>query len=475
MARTTVADVLVDGLARAGAARVFAAPDAPTSLRAAVHRRALDVVEAPDATAAVVLAAVTGEVGEGPGALVAGVDDARGLVRGLAHAQRERLPLIAVTAEGADTRLLAPVVKASLVVEPASAGHWIAHAGQLAMGDPRGPVHVVVAADVAGEPALPVAASCRPAPLPPPEPARLDALGAAIAAATRPLLITGLECDVGDVRWIRAFAETLPAPVLATSRGRGALADPHPLALGSLVPGHAALARADLVILLGVDAGELPPAVVAAGTPVARIGRARWPGCGLAAEAVGDLALVIEELAPYVRARPAADWDVAELDRMKRAVISAANATPAARLVALAREATPAGTLAASDTPVLAAWQAVGPRETLTPLGPAPRGYAVLAALAAQLHHPDRRVVAFTRAAALVSGVSVLAQAVALGLPLVVVVLEALEPAIAARLERAGVPPIACPGEREFAVAFSHAYQSGRLSVISVDPGRPSP
>ena len=469
MARSTVADVLVDGLARAGATRIFAAQGAPAALRAAAHRRALPIVEAPDAMAAGVLAAVSGELGEGPGAALAGLDDTPGLVRGIAHAQRDRAPLIVVTEDGADAGLLAPVVKASVIVEAASAAHWIAHAAQLAMTDPRGPVHLVVGAGVAGEPALPVATSCRPVSLAPPEPASLDAFGAALAAATRPLLIAGLECGPDDARWIRSFAEALPAPVLATPKGKGALADPHPLALGALVAEHAALARADLVILLGVDAGELPPGVVPKGVGVARIGRAPWPGGAFVAEAVGDLALVIEELAPHVRARPAADWDVAELDRIKRAVTRAATAPPAARLVALAREATPAGTLATGDVPALAAWQAIGPRETLSPLGLVTPGYAVLAAIAAQLTHADRRVVAFTNAAGLVAGGPPLSRAVVLGLPLIVVVLDVLDAGAAGWKELGGVVPLVCRGESDFAMHFARAFLAGGPAVIVVE------
>jgi acetolactate synthase-1/2/3 large subunit len=466
MARTTVADVLVDGLARAGAARIFATPDAPAGLRAAAPRRPLEVIGGLDAMAAGVLAAVSGELGDGPGAALAGLDDTPGLVRGIAHARRDRAPLILVTEAGADAGLLAPVVKASVVVEAASAAHRIAHAAQLAMTDPRGPVHLVVGAGVADEAALPVATSCRPAPLAPPEPASLDAFGAALAAASRPLLIAGLECGPDDARWIRSLAEALPAPVLATPKGKGALADPHPLALGALVADHAALARADLVILLGVDAGELPPGVVPRGVRIARIGRAGWPGGAFVAEALGDLALIIEELAPHVRARPAADWDVAELDRIKRAVTQVAKATPAGRLVALAREATPAGTLATGDVPALAAWQAIGPREALSPLGLVTPGYAVLAAIAAQLTHAERRVVAFTNAAGLVAGGRPLSRAVALGLPLIVVVLDVLAAGTAGWKDLCGVAPLGCRGESDFTMHFSRAFLSGRPAVI---------
>jgi acetolactate synthase-1/2/3 large subunit len=371
--------------------------------------------------------------------------------------------VIVLTGEGDDAGLLAPAVKASVAVEPSSAGHWIAHAAQLSMADPRGPVHLRLGAGVADEPALPVAAACRPAPLPPPEPAGLEALAAVLAGATRPLLITGLECGPDDTRWIRTFAEALPAPVLATAKGKGALADPHPLALGALVAGHAALVRADLVVLLGVDDGELPPGLLPAGVGVARIGRAPWPGSGLLVETRGDLALVIEELAPHVRARPAADWDVAELDRIKRALTPPT--TPAARLVALAREATPAGTLAAGDLPALAAWQAVGPRETLRPLGESTPGYGVLAAVGAQLAHPGRRVVAFTSPGGLVAAEPALAIASARGLPIVVVVLGPITGERMRAVQSAGCL-VAGASAASFAPEFNRAFIAHRPALV---------
>jgi thiamine pyrophosphate-dependent acetolactate synthase large subunit-like protein len=233
------------------------------------------------------------------------------------------------------------------------------------------------------------------------------------------------------------------------------------------------LASADLVVLVGVDPGEQPPGALPAGVPLVRIGRAPWPGGSLAAETLGDLALVIEELAPAVRARPAADWDVAALDRIKRAVTGAATEMPGARLVALAREATPAGTLAAGDVPALAAWQAVAPRETLAPLGMAPPGYAVLAGVAAQLAHGARRVVAFTTARGLSAGETPLSRAAELGLPIVVVALDALEPWTMTRLGHGGIRVWTARDEPDFARAFSSAFVAGRPALVTMDG--PSP
>jgi acetolactate synthase-1/2/3 large subunit len=401
-----------------------------------------------------VLAAVTGEITGAPGAALVPLADVTALSSGLSLALRDRAPLLLLTETHANAALLAPVVKATLVAEPASAGHWIAQAADLAMKDPRGPVHVACAEAIAGEAALPVAAAAGPGPLPAPAAESLEALGVALAAA-RPLVVTGLECGPDDARWLRAFAESLPAPVLATPKGRGTLPEPHPLALGLLGPDHPILARADLAILVGVDASELAPGSLPPGLPRVRIGRSPWPPelGPVTADVVADIGLVIEELAPRVKARPAADWDVAELDRVKRGAVHAALAAPGARLVRLAREATPAGTIATADVAFGLAWQAVGPREVLTPLGGhAPAGYAILAAVAAQLADPDRRVVAFTTPLGLAAGGAALALARERALPIVVVVLGAAQ------------------DETAFARGFAQAWSAGGPVVVGSAP-----
>jgi len=137
--------------------------------------------------------------------------------------------------------------------------------------------------------------------------------------------------------------------------------------------------------------------------------------------------------------------------------------------VALAREATPAGTLATGDVPALAAWQAIGPREALSPLGLVTPGYAVLAAIAAQLMHAERRVVAFTNAAGLVAAGQPLSRAVALGLPLIVVVLDVLDGGTAGWKELCGVAPLGCRGEPDFTMHFSRTFLAGRPAVIAVE------
>jgi acetolactate synthase-1/2/3 large subunit len=472
MSRSSVASVIADGLARAGTRRLFAAPGASLTLMDAARERGISVIDVAGVTAACVMAAVTGELDEAPGA--AAVSLAGGVTAagdGAAHATRDRAPVIILSDGPADARLLEPVSKASLVADAASAGHWIAHAAQLAMGAPRGAVHVAVHADLIGAATLPLATSCRPAPLAAAPPEILDALGDAIARATRPVLVAGLGVSEDDAKWLRALAETLPAPVVCTAKGKGALPDPHPLALGLLRAGHPLAVRADLLAAFGVDAVEMAPGAWPAGVPVVHV--SRGPAGGdlyrAAVEVVADVALVIEELAPRLRGRAAADWDVAELDRLKRALALPAPGAPGLarrRVVELAREATPAGTLAALDVPLAEAWQAVAPHELLVPNGVATLGFALPAALAAALAREDRRVLAIGAGAGIVAMRGELETAARLGVPIVVIALDQEGQALAIARE-AGLLAFEAADEGAFRAAFARAWSAGRPALVA--------
>jgi acetolactate synthase-1/2/3 large subunit len=289
------------------------------------------------------------------------------------------------------------------------------------------------------------------------------------------VLVTGLEVAEADATWVRALAETLPAPVLCTAKGKGALPDPHPLALGLLTPGHPLAARADLVVALGVDAAELSPGAWPAAARAAHVGhRPCGPLYRAVVEVVADIGLVIEELAPRLRGRARADWDVAELDRLKRALATPAPAGARLarhRVAAIVREATPAGTLAALDVPLAAAWQAVAPRELLIPNGVATPGFALPAALAAALARDGRRVVAIGAVSGMVPPGGELATAVRLALPIVMIALDpdgiALEPA-----RRAGVAAWQADDEAGLRAAFARAWSAGRPALVSARVGR---
>jgi len=456
----TVAHILIDGLRGAGVQRIFGVPGGGSNLELleAARQQGLPFVLCHQESAACIMAAVTGELCGVPGAALSTLGPGvSASATGLAHACLDRSPLIYLSDRHPGATLgfathqafdhaafLAPVVKGSLAVTAESAGHWISHAVQLAMKEPRGPVHLDLPADVAGQPAVVIATAARPAPLPQPAAADLDGAAAMIRQAKRPLVVAGLQCRGADAKWLRAFAEALPAPVLTTYKAKGALPDPHPLALGVFTGGvleEPAVGRADLIIAFGLDTVELIPRRWSYTAPVlsfvrgpsGEAARSAVGGGGYfspALEVVGDLGAILEELAPRLHQHHA-DWDVVDVDRLRRErhrslEIGVPGLAPH-RVVQITRELTPAGSIATVDAgahmfQAAEYWQAVEPGEFLISNGLATMGFALPAAIAAQLARPEQRVVCFTGDGGFMMVAAELETAARLRLPITVIV-----------------------------------------------------
>jgi thiamine pyrophosphate-dependent acetolactate synthase large subunit-like protein len=236
------------------------------------------------------------------------------------------------------------------------------------------------------------------------------------------------------------------------------------------VPGGDApslLARADLIVALGLDPTE-PAAPEPGGVPWLCLGCAQSaPG---SSRVDGGVAPILEELAPRLRDRPRADWDVALLDRLKRATPASApgpTENRTGRVIGLVRRWTPGGTIATAEwgfaATALRQWACVGPGELLVPGVPAIRPFAVEAAAAAQLARPDSCVVGFAGVGDLARGE--LETVRRLGLPVVVIV----TPGADAEGTRSGVES---PGaadvadERELEAALDRALSHRRPAVI---------
>jgi acetolactate synthase-1/2/3 large subunit len=458
----SVAELVVEGLLRAEVPRVFGVPGGGSNLEVleAARARGLPFVLCHQEWAACIMAAVTGELTGRPGAVLSTLGPGvTASATGLAHAQLDRAPLLYISDRHPSSVLayathqyvdhaahLAPIVKGSVTVTADSAGHWVAHAVQLALAEPRGPVHLDLPADVAGAPAVPVATVVNPAPPPAPEDALVERAAEMIRQARRPLVIAGLGCRGADAKWLRAFCEALPAPVLTTYKGKGAIPDPHPLALGIFTGGaleEPLVQRADLIIAFGLDPVELIPRRWSYSAPVLSLARGssgdprrRAPGGGAyftpALEVVGDPGALLEDLAPRIVRRDArADWDVAEVERLRRERAAALEVPVPGlaphRVAQIARELTAAGSIATVDAgahmfQTTAYWQALAPGELLISNGLATMGFALPAAIAAQLVHPERRVVCFTGDGGLMMVVAELETVARLRLPIVIVV-----------------------------------------------------
>ena len=521
----TVAQIIVDGLRRAGVPRLFGVPGGGSSLELleAAREQGLPFVLCHQEWAACIMAAVTGELTGHPGAALSTLGPGvTASATGLAHARLDRAPMIYLSDRHPASALaftthqtldhaahLAPIVKQSLTLTADSAAHWVAHAARLAVKEPRGPVHLELPADVAARPALPGAQSSAPIALGQPDAADIDRAAALIRGARRPLVVAGLEARPADGKWLRAFCEALPAPLLTTYKAKGAIPDPHPLAMGVFTGGvleEPVVRRADLIIGFGLDTVELIPRAWPYTAPVLSLRRCAStdPALGAAPggyvapalELVGDLGTILEELAPrLVGADARADWDVAEIDRLRRERAAALEvAVPGLaphRVVQIARELTPAGTIATVDAgahmfPATAYWHAVEPGECLISNGLATMGFALPAAIAAQLVHPDRRVVCFTGDGGLLMVAAELETAARLGRPLVIVVFDdAALSLIQIKQEQKGYAGPALRHEaldlaalaRAFGLAaFTAADEAGfgRALVAALGAGRPA-
>jgi acetolactate synthase-1/2/3 large subunit len=459
----TVADLLVASLRRAGVPRVFGVPGGGSNLELleAARVQGLPFVLAHQEWAACIMAAVTGELSGHPGAAISTLGPGvTASATGLAHARLDRAPMLYVsdrhpeaalaftTHQAIDHRAhVGAIVKGTVTVTPDSASHWIAHAVQLALSEPRGPVHLDLPADVAGRDAVPMAVNVTPPPPARPAADALERAAALIRGARRPVVLAGLGCRLADAKWLRAFCEALPAPLLTTYKAKGALPDPHPLAMGVFTGGaleEPFVRQADLIIAFGLDPVELIPRAWPYQAPVLNLTRCPSDSPGLVApgggayykpagEVMGDLGGILEELAPRLASAVAADWDVAAVDRWRRERRAALEVPVAGlaphRVAQLAREFLPAGAIATVDAgahmfPVTAYWDALEPGECLISNGLATMGFALPAAIAAQLQHPDRRVVCFTGDGGLMMVAAELETVARLGLPIVIIVFD---------------------------------------------------
>lgn len=457
--------MIVDGLERAGTPRIFLASAAGPGreLADAARRHGLPIVTVSGGEVACLMARVTGELSSAAGAAVVSLGP--DIATEAASARTTRAPLILLTDDSARDAgdLAAGVVKRSVRLEPDSAADAFADALVLAMTEPRGPVHVQVPADVLAREASRIIGSCRPGPLPAADPGAFDAAARRLVGATRPILVAGRRARGREATtWLRALAEALPAPVLATPAAKGAMPDPHPLAFGVVGNpiGTALAGRGDLLVAIGVDADEIAPSW--------------WPAAPVL-DLEGEIASALEELAPRLRGRARADWDVAELDRLKRrlaALLGSGAPFGPARVVELAREATAAGTIVAAEAGFRAAalerWHAVAPLEVLTPPDPARRGFALPAALAAALGHADRKVLCLAEAATIARQPTELELAARLALPVVVVAGGPAADDVVAHAGALSILTLGADTPDAFRVALGRALAGARPVLIAV-------
>jgi acetolactate synthase I/II/III large subunit len=262
---------------------------------------------------------------------------ATNLVTALSDAYMDSVPVVAITGQvgtsliGTDafqeadiTGITLPITKHNeLVTDVERIPAAIAEAFHIATTGRPGPVLVDVPKDVQqasapwrladGEwpPAMELPGYRLPGP---PDQAAIETAAMMLLGARRPVLYVGGGVVKSDSHAdLRRLAELAQAPVTTTLMARGAFPDSHPLALGmpgmhGTYPAVAALQEADLVVALGARFDDRVTGKLAAFAPRARIvhadidpaeiGKNRKPDVAIA----GDLRLTMGRLADAVAA-----------------------------------------------------------------------------------------------------------------------------------------------------------------------------
>jgi acetolactate synthase I/II/III large subunit len=451
-----MADQLAGALRSAGGDLVFGVPGGGSNLDfvGSAEAAGLRFVLTHGETAATIMAGVAAELtGRPSAAVVTRGPGAASAVNGAAQALLDRQPIVVVTdcVTTADRdrvshqrldqrKMFGAVTTASLVLGPHDTAATAAAAVALAAGGRPGPVHVDV------DPTAPPALQSWPAGPGSPAPPTLGAARAAFRRARRPVLIAGVGAiavpharrrPTADA--LRRFVERTGSPVLTTYKARGIVADSSPCAAGVATGATIeapVLEEADLIVGVGLDPVELVPGPWPYDAPVVLLGS--WPiddsvffNDRVVAEVVGDLGTILDDVAGDV----VTDWHrgagarhrQAARDRLLAAVPrSPAGLTPQ-QVVTMARSVATPGTIATVDAGAhmlvaVPLWDVEQPGQLVVSSGLATMGFALPAAAAAAIVHPDRRVICFTGDGGIGMALAELETLARLRLPVVVVV-----------------------------------------------------
>ncbi len=429
MAARRASDVFVECLEAEGVKHVFGIPGEETlDLNESLARSSIDFVpvrhEQGGAYMADVYGRLTGHAGVclgtlGPGAL--------NLVTAVADAFLDRAPLVALTGQGALERMhkeshqyidlmrvMRPITKWNARVnDPSIVPEVVRKAFKVAEGEKPGATHIELPEDV-------MAAEIDEAPLPRrraprPEPQARELLKAAdlIRGAINPVVLAGNGVVRGGATpALREFVRASGIPVAETFMGKGLVPADHPQALGSvgLQSGDYSMAGfddADVVLAIGYDLVEHSPEhwnpardkrIVCIDSIAAEIDEYFIPDV----ELVGDIYHVLTRLAEECRHVPHQGGssrlrDVV-LGRFEAAKDDDGFPVQPPRALWEIRQALGREDILISDVGLHKLWigrmfPAYEPNTVLIANGLAGMGFAVPAAVAAKLVHPERKVV----------------------------------------------------------------------------------
>jgi acetolactate synthase-1/2/3 large subunit len=389
------------------------------------------------------MAQVVGQITGVPGVCASTLGPgATNLVTGIANAWLDRAPVLAVTAQipGAaiDTmthqrlpldRLFAPITKGSFAVGSEDTVALMEGSMYLAAAPRPGPVHISLASDMAlqeyheqpQQSAIELRATA-------PD---LASISVRLDAAERPLVLIGLGATPFTALAIRAFIDKLQAPFLVTPKAKGIASEDHPLFAG-VASGMAidrdiveTIKSADLIVGIGFDPVECDKTWFADVDVVSLDSTSMAEGRYCPLEAIGDIDAMVASLNPSPK-----PWPVQLFERRRAAIRrQPVSGLSPLRLIEELRSIFPRGGIATCDVGshklVMGQfWRSYKPGTFFMSNGLSGMGFGVPAAIAAQLCHPEKPVLAVVGDGGMLMMLHDLVLIRELGLPILVVVLS---------------------------------------------------
>jgi acetolactate synthase-1/2/3 large subunit len=430
--RNDVAHLLVRCLENEGVEVVFGLPgEEILPVIEAIERSSIRFVTTRDERGAAFMADTYGALTGRPGVCLATLGPgAINLLLGVANAQLDSHPLVAITAQAPLPRiskeshqtvdlvsLFRPVTKWGDMITVAEAvPEMVRKAFKQAATERPGATFLVLPEDVAEREVAPTA---RPLPVnvpvdPSPAPGQVERAARILESAEDPIVLAGpgVARDRASEALVR-FAERLRIPVATTFLGKGVFPDDHPLALGAIgfmVKDHANFGfdRADVVVAVGYDLVEYAPArwnpdgdkrVIHVHREVAEVDASYVLSVGV----VGNIAASLDAIAAATH-RSEAVREPPPARRQRDEELAAAAADDAfplhpQRIVADVRAAMGRDDVVLVDTGAAKMWMArlyptYAPNTCLISNGLATMAFALPGAIAARRVHPDRRICA---------------------------------------------------------------------------------
>ena len=359
----------------------------------------------------------------GPGAI--------NLLLGAADAQTDSVPLVALTAQVGLNRIykeshqfvdlvsmFKPVTKwAAMVLTPASVAEMVRKAFKVAQTERPGAVYLAVPEDV--EP-MPTATEARPLPVnvvydEAPSLTQIDRAAKVLAAARNPIVLAGHGAARNHAQAaLLRFAEKCRIPVATTFHGKGVFPDNHPLALGAMgFMRHDyvnfGFDEADLIIAVGYDLQEFPPAMMNPHADKQIIHIQRYPAevdehYHVSVGIEGSIPAALDALTSTVSAGANVNTGDAKIrallmQELDPGRVDASFPVKPQRLVADIRAALREDDIVLVDTGAVKMWMArlyptYKPNTCIISNGLATMGFSLPGAIAAKLACPDQKVLA---------------------------------------------------------------------------------